>query len=154
MSSTLDWIATVGQFASVAVIPIAIKVMDLREKRDEKRREELVKKDEEEKERARKEAEETKKMIEEIRDNVLINNESSRSTMRYMLQRRHAEYMTQKFVTSLQLDEFNKDFEIYKAQGGNGTAEKWHEEVNNLPIDDSRNPKNIYFEMLKQQQNL
>lgn len=58
----------------------------------------------------------------------------------------------QGFVTSIQLDEYNKDFKTYQGQGGNGTALRWHEEVNALPIDDTKTPKNIYLEMLKQNQ--
>lgn len=143
MGSLLEWVTTIGQFCSIVIIPIAFEYFKHRDKKADIKREE-----------SKKEREETDKKIGEIHRIVLLTNASSKSTMRYMLQRRHAEYMMQGYITSLQLDEFNADFEVYSAQGGNGTARKWWEEVNGLKVDDSKHPKNLYLEMLKQQQDL
>lgn len=115
-----------------------------KQKREESIRRETAKNEKDERERI-----ELMDIVKENRDMLSLINDSSKSTMRYMLQRRHAEYKTQGCITSIQLDEFNLDYETYKAQGGNGTAEKWHKEVNALPIDDTYVPKNIYLEMLK-----
>lgn len=120
--------------------------MDLREKKKDEARNKSREQEQRDREKTKQETEEIKKMVEEIGDGVLLNTESSRTTMRYMLQRRHSEYMYQGFVMSLQLDEFNRDCGIYKSQGGNGTAKNWHD-VNELPIDDMKHPKNIYLEM-------
>lgn len=146
------------QWASIVALPIFTMILDHVLKNNTRRQEQMQKEADEKREQAREESRQHRealdKKIDEIHRNVCLNNESSKSTMRYMLQRRHAEYMMQNYVTSLQLDEFNRDFKVYEAQGGNGTAKKWHEEVNDLKVDDTKHPKNIYLEMLKEKHNL
>ena len=77
------------------------------------------------------------------------NSEGFKVIMRYMLQRYHAEYMIQGYITSHQLTEFLEAYEIYKAKGGNGTAKGWKEEICALPVRDDLHPGNPYLEMLK-----
>ncbi len=149
----LEWLDTVGNFMSVAIIPIAVIFISDKLKQNEKKRERAQEEAESKRDAAREEAKKDRerldKKIDEIYRNVVLNNESSKASLRHMLYRRHAEYMLQGYVTSLQLDEYNRDFKTYEAQGGNGTAKRWHEEVNKLPVDDTKHPQNVYYEIYK-----
>ena len=149
----LEYIGTVGQFLSIAIVPIAVvavkEMMANNAKKQENAQADADQKREDARKDARKDREAIEKKLDDIYQNVMLNNASSKSAMRYMLQRRHAEYMMQGYVTSLQLDEFNHDWETYAAQGGNGTGHKWHDEVNALPIDDTKHPENFYLELMK-----
>lgn len=78
-----------------------------------------------------------------------VNGEGLKIVMRYMLQRYHAEYMMQGFVTSHQRSDFLEAYDLYKAKGGNGTAEGWHKEVLELPVRDDLPVVNPYLELLK-----
>lgn len=77
------------------------------------------------------------------------NGEGLKIVMRYMLQRYHAEYMMQGFVTSHQRSDFLEAYELYKTKGGNGTAEGWYKEVIVLPVRDDLPVVNPYLELLK-----
>ncbi len=81
-----------------------------------------------------------------------VNGEGLKIVMRYMLQRYHAEYMMQGFVTSHQRSDFLEAYDLYKAKGGNGTAEGWHEEVVTLPVRDDLPVVNPYLELLKREE--
>lgn len=80
------------------------------------------------------------------------NGEGVKILMRYMLQRYHAEYMIQGYVTTHQRDEFLEAYTVYHGKGGNGTGEYWMQEVSRLPVRDDVVPKNPYLEMMKKGQ--
>ncbi len=77
------------------------------------------------------------------------NSDGVKVLMRYMLQRYHAEYMLQGFLTSHQKAEFLEAYEIYHAKGGNGTAEGWKNELCELPVRDDLPVTNPYLELMK-----
>ena len=120
----LEYIGTIGQFLSIAIVPIAVVAVKEMMANNAKKQEKAQSDADQKREDARKDREAIEKKLDDIYQNVMLNNASSKSAMRYMLQRRHAEYMMQGYVTSLQLDEFNRDWETYAAQGGNGTGHK------------------------------
>ncbi|EJW96822.1 hypothetical protein EVA_15072 [gut metagenome] len=66
-----------------------------------------------------------------------------------MLQRYHAEYMMQGFVTSRQKRDFLEAYAVYEEKGGNGTAEGWKREISELPVRDDLAVVNPYLEILK-----
>lgn len=78
-----------------------------------------------------------------------INGEGLKIVMRYMLQRYHAEYMLQGFVTSHQKKDFLEAWDLYKAKRGNGTADSWHKDIEGLPVRDDLPAVNPYLELLK-----
>ena len=82
------------------------------------------------------------------------NGEGLKIVMRYMLQRYHAEYMMQGFVTSHQRSDFLEAYSLYKTKGGNGTAEGWHKEVLTLPVRDDLPVVNPYLELLKKKERI
>lgn len=84
-----------------------------------------------------------------LKDSAESNDEGLKLIMRYLLQRYHAEYMLQGFLTSRQKTEFLEAYEIYHAKGGNGTAEGWKNELCELPVRDDLPVTNPYLEMLK-----
>ena len=84
-----------------------------------------------------------------LRDSAESNDEGLKLVMRYLLQRYHAEYMLQGFLTSHQKTEFLEAYEIYHAKGGNGTAEGWKNELCELPVRDDLPVTNPYLEMMK-----
>ena len=84
-----------------------------------------------------------------LRDSAESNDEGLKLVMRYLLQRYHAEYMLQGFITSHQKTEFLEVYEIYHAKGGNGTAEGWKNELCELPVRDDLPVTNPYLEMMK-----
>ena len=89
------------------------------------------------------------KIAEELKQSSDTNRDGFKIIMRYMLQRYHAEYMLQGFITSHQKTEFLEAFEVYSTEGGNGTAHGWRDEVCALPVRDDLNPCNPYLELLK-----
>ena len=80
-----------------------------------------------------------------------VNGEGLKILMRYLLQRYHAEYMMQGFVTSHQRSDFLEAYSVYKAKGGNGTAEGWKNEVEQLSVRDDLPVVNPYLEFLKKE---
>ena len=84
-----------------------------------------------------------------LKEATEVNGEGVKVMMRYMLQRYHAEYMLQGFITSHQKTEFLEAYEIYHAKGGNGTAEGWKNELCELPVRDDLPVTNPYLEMMK-----
>ena len=84
-----------------------------------------------------------------LKEATEVNGEGVKVMMRYMLQRYHAEYMLQGFLTSHQKTEFLEAYEIYHAKGGNGTAEGWKNELCELPVRDDLPVTNPYLEMMK-----
>lgn len=88
-------------------------------------------------------------IVRELKQSSNTNRDGFKIVMRYMLQRYHAEYMLQGFVTSHQKTEFLEAFEVYSTEGGNGTAHGWRDEVCALPVRDDLNPSNPYLELLK-----
>ena len=84
-----------------------------------------------------------------LRDSAESNDEGLKLVMRYLLQRYHAEYMLQGFLTSHQKTEFLEAYEIYHAKGGNGTAEGWKNELCELPVRDDLPVTNPYLELMK-----
>lgn len=93
-----------------------------------------------------KELHEITKELKEISE---VNGEGVKGIMRYMLQRYHAEYLLQGYITSKQKSEFLEAYGVYKAKGGNGTAEGWKNEVDRLPIRDDLPSVNPYLQVLK-----
>ena len=85
-----------------------------------------------------------------LRDSAESNDEGLKLVIRYLLQRYHAEYMLQGFITSHQKTEFLEAYEIYHAKGGNGTAEGWKNELCELPVRDDVPVINPYLEMIKE----
>ena len=88
-------------------------------------------------------------IMEKLKEGIDMDGEGFKVIMRYMLQRYHAEYMIQGYITSHQLTEFLEAYEIYKAKGGNGTAKGWKEEICALPVRDDLHPGNPYLELMK-----
>ena len=84
-----------------------------------------------------------------LKEATEVNGEGVKVMMRYMLQRYHAEYMLQGFLTSHQKTEFLEAYEIYHAKGGNGTAEGWKNELCELPVRDDLPVTNPYLELMK-----
>ena len=84
-----------------------------------------------------------------LRDSAESNDEGLKLIMRYLLQRYHAEYMLQGFITSHQKTEFLEAYEIYHEKGGNGTAEGWKNELCELPVRDDLPVTNPYLELMK-----
>ena len=84
-----------------------------------------------------------------LRDSAESNDEGLKLVIRYLLQRYHAEYMLQGFITSHQKTEFLEAYEIYHAKGGNGTAEGWKNELCELPVRDDLPVTNPYLELMK-----
>ena len=78
------------------------------------------------------------------------NGEGVKIIMRYMLQRYHAEYMLQGWVSSAQKRDFLEAYTVYHAKGGNGTAEGWKREVCTLPVRDDLPVANAYLELLRE----
>lgn len=78
------------------------------------------------------------------------NAEGTKDTLRYMLQRQHAQYMVTGYISSHQLDEFNEQFETYASLGGNGTAAGWKREIETLPVRDDLPILNPYLEIYKE----
>lgn len=85
----------------------------------------------------------------QLKEATEVNGEGVKVLMRYMLQRYHAEYMLQGFLTSHQKTEFLEAYEIYHAKGGNGTAEGWKNELCELPVRDDLPVTNPYLELMK-----
>ncbi len=88
-------------------------------------------------------------IMEKLKEGIDMNGEGFKVIMRYLLQRYHAEYMLQGFVTSHQKTEFLVAYEIYHAKGGNGTAEGWKDELCELPVRDDLPVTNPYLELMK-----
>lgn len=88
-------------------------------------------------------------LVAELRVSSEINGEGVKNILRYMLQRYHAEYMLQGFVTSTQKREFLDAYKVYHDEGGNGTGEGWKIEVCELPVRDDVHPPNPYLELMK-----
>ena len=84
-----------------------------------------------------------------LKEATEVNGEGVKVMMRYMLQRYHAEYMLQGFLTSHQKTEFLEAYEIYHEKGGNGTAEGWKNELCELPVRDDLPVTNPYLELMK-----
>ena len=77
------------------------------------------------------------------------NSEGVKVLMRYMLQRYHAEYMIQGYITSHEKQEFLEAYHVYHDKGGNGTGESWMREVDGLPVRDDVPVINPYLELMK-----
>lgn len=59
-----------------------------------------------------------------------------KALLRHALHEDYKKYMSQGYIRSLQLREFEEAYEIYRKEGGNGTAIKWLHDIENLPIKD------------------
>lgn len=87
----------------------------------------------------------------QLKESTDANGEGVKIIMRYMLQRYHAEYMLQGFVTSHQRTDFLEAYGVYHSKGGNGTAEGWKDEVCSLPVRDDQVVVNPFLAVLKKE---
>ena len=69
-----------------------------------------------------------------IKVNALLI-ENSISTAATSLLKQHKEYMAQGFITFNQYETFKRQFDSYKAMGGNGSISKLFEEIDSLPME-------------------
>lgn len=69
--------------------------------------------------------------------------------LRYMLRRYHTEYIVQEKITYTQYKEWIDLFNAYTALNGNSIAEKWNEDIENLPKCESLNGITAFEAMLK-----
>lgn len=93
-------------------------------------------------------------LIEKVDDIVKkteINASANRVTLRHMLQRYHAEYTLQGFVTSNQKKEFLETWDAYEREDGtdNDTGKGYKKVVEELPVRDDLPVVNPFIELIK-----
>ncbi len=69
--------------------------------------------------------------------------------LKYMLERYHAEYMIQGFITPDQRRSYSDIYEAYVGLHGNGEGTKMKEEIMNLQIRTDLHPANPFITLLK-----
>lgn len=93
-------------------------------------------------------------LIEKVDDIVKkteINASANRVTLRHMLQRYHAEYTLQGFVTSAQKKDFLETYNAYKNEGSHetDTGKGYKATVEMLPVRDDLPVVNPFIELIK-----
>ena len=73
-------------------------------------------------------------LAELIKVNALLI-ENGISTTATSLLKQHKEYMDQGFITFNQYETFKRQFDSYKAMGGNGVIDKLFEDIDKLPME-------------------
>lgn len=82
---------------------------------------------------------------------IQANSEGIKLILRYMLERYHAEYMIQEFVTPDQRRLYRDIYEAYEGLHGNGEGTKMEEEIMELPVRTDVHPVNPFVTLLKKQ---
>lgn len=80
------------------------------------------------------------KSVSDLAEETSRQGQGMRILLRSSMQRDHQRLVDQGYVTSQQLRDFQEAYDIYHQEGGNGTAARWLEDVNNLPIEDNPGP--------------
>jgi len=80
---------------------------------------------------------------------IHANSEGIKLMLKYMLERYHAEYMTQGFITPDQRRSYSDIYEAYVGLHGNGEGTKMKEEIMNLQIRTDMHPVNPFITLLK-----
>lgn len=80
---------------------------------------------------------------------IHANSEGIKLMLKYMLERYHAEYMIQGFITPDQRRSYSDIYEAYVGLHGNGEGTKMKEEIMNLQIRTDLHPVNPFITLLK-----
>lgn len=80
---------------------------------------------------------------------IQANSEGIKLILKYMLEKYHAEYMIQKFITPDQRRNFHDIYTAYVSLHGNGEGTKMMEEIMELPIRTDLHPINPFITLLK-----
>lgn len=80
---------------------------------------------------------------------IQANSEGIKLMLKYMLERYHAEYMIQGFITPDQRRSYSDIYEAYVGLHGNGEGTKMKEEIMNLQIRTDMHPVNPFITLLK-----
>lgn len=77
------------------------------------------------------------------------NSEGTKLILFYMLERWHAEYMAQEFVSTQQRKQYEEAYCAYHNLGGNGNGTAMWEEIQELPVRNDKPTVNPYIKLLK-----